>query len=129
MLIIRHLMVRGLRAFREFQESGERISKNTLADCLQQLEARGIITAEAEKTDRRRVNYRLTEKGIDLAPVLLELLIWGARYGETGLPSAFVEKMARSREWVLAQARQRLQARDPTPLIPKSGHLTGGSNV
>ena len=32
------------------------------------------------------MNYRLTEKGIDLAPVLLELLIWGARHEETGAP-------------------------------------------
>lgn len=129
LLIIRDLIVRGLRAFREFQESGERISPDILADRVQKLEARGIIPAEAEETDRRRVNHRLTEKGIDLAPELPELRIWGARHEETGLPSAFVERMARNREWVLAQARRRRQARDPTPLIPKSGHLTGGSNV
>src|SRR5690242_9144797 len=77
LLIIRDLMVRGFRTFREFQESGEGISTNILADRLRKLEGRGIIAAEAEETDRRRVNYRLTEKGIDLAPVVLELLIWG----------------------------------------------------
>src|SRR5204862_3430915 len=84
LLIIRDLMVRGLRTFKEFQESGERIATNILADRLQKLQAAGIITAEAEETDGRRVNYRLTEKGIDLAPVLLDLLIWGARHQETG---------------------------------------------
>ena len=77
LLIIRDLMVRGFRTFRQFQESGEGISTNILADRLGKLEARGIIAAEVQETDRRRVNYRLTEKGIDLAPVLLELLIWG----------------------------------------------------
>src|SRR5438552_1112671 len=63
LLIIRDLMVRGLRTFREFQESGEGISTNILAGRLRKLEASGIITAEEEKTDGRRVNYRLTRKG------------------------------------------------------------------
>ncbi len=65
-------MVRGLRTFKEFQESGERIASNILADRLRRLEQRGVIAAEAEDADGRRINYRLTEKGIDLAPVLLE---------------------------------------------------------
>ncbi|MCI0353797.1 MAG: winged helix-turn-helix transcriptional regulator, partial [Acidobacteria bacterium] len=77
-------MVRGFQTFREFEEAGEGIATNILADRLQRLEATGIITAEAEERDRRRVRYRLTKKGIDLAPVMLELLIWGARHEETG---------------------------------------------
>ena len=48
LLIIRDLMVRGLRTFREFQESGEGIATNILADRLQKLEATGIIAAEPE---------------------------------------------------------------------------------
>src|SRR5947208_7154193 len=115
LLIIRDLMVRGFRTFREFQESGEGISTNILADRLQKLEASGIITAEEEKTDRRRVNYRLTRKGIDLAPVLLELLIWGARHEETAAPCALIAKMEKDREEVLAEVRRRWRERDPTP--------------
>lgn len=68
-------MVRGYRTFKEFQQSGEGIATNILADRLQKLEAAKIITSQQEETDGRKVNYRLTEKGIDLAPVLLELLI------------------------------------------------------
>ncbi len=116
LLIIRDLMVRGFRTFREFQGSGERISTNILADRLRNLQAAGIIKAEAEETDRRRVNYRLTEKGIDLAPVLLELLIWGARHEETGLPCALVEKMATNRQQVLAEVRRRWKDEDASPL-------------
>lgn len=118
LLIIRDLMVRGLRTFREFQQSGEGIATNILAERLQRLEAAGIITAEAEPADRRKVNYRLTEKGIDLVPVLLELLIWGARHEETGLPSALIAKMASRREEVLAEVRRRWRERDHTPLLP-----------
>jgi DNA-binding HxlR family transcriptional regulator len=121
LLIIRDLMVRGLRTFREFQESGEGIATNILADRLQKLEATGIITAEAEETDGRRVNYRLTEKGIDLAPVILELLIWGARHEETAAPCALIISMEKNRKKVLAEARRRWRERDSTPLIPKFG--------
>jgi DNA-binding HxlR family transcriptional regulator len=121
LLIVRDLMVRGLRTFRDFEESGESIATNILADRLQKLEANGIITAEAEETDGRRVNYRLTEKGIDLAPVLLDLLIWGARHEKTGAPCALITKMEKNREEVLAEARRRWRERDLTPLIPRFG--------
>ena len=119
LLIIRDLMVRGLRTFREFRESGEGIATNILTDRLRKLEARGIITAELEETDRRRVNYRLTEKGIDLAPILLDLLIWGARHEETGAPCALVMRMEKNRAEVLAEVRRRWRERDSTPLLPK----------
>jgi DNA-binding HxlR family transcriptional regulator len=121
LLIIRDLMVRGFRTFKQFQESGEGIASNILADRLRKLEAAGLLTAEPEETDRRRINYRLTWKGIDLAPVLLELLIWGARHEETGVPCAAIEQMAENREAFLAEVRWRWQKRDSTPLIPRFG--------
>jgi DNA-binding HxlR family transcriptional regulator len=119
LLIIRDLMVRGFRHFKQFQESGEGIATNILAGRLQRLEAAGIITAEAEGSDGRRVNYRLTDKGIDLAPVLLDLLIWGARHEDTGIPCAPIAKMEKNREQVLAEVRRRWRERDSTPLLPK----------
>ena len=118
LLIIRDLMVRGYHTFKEFAESGEGIATNILADRLKKLEASGILTAEAEQRDRRKVNYRLTQKGIDLAPVILELLIWGARHEETGARCAFIEKMESNREQMLAEVRRRWRERDLTPLIP-----------
>ncbi|HEX5228092.1 MAG TPA: helix-turn-helix domain-containing protein [Bryobacteraceae bacterium] len=119
LLIIRDLMVRGYRTFKEFQQAGEGISSNILADRLSTLEAAGMIAAEAEETDGRRVNYRLTERGIDLAPVLLELLIWGARHEKTAAPCAVIDHMESHRAAVLAEVRRRWQMRDPTPFLPK----------
>ncbi len=116
LLIIRDLMVRGFRTFKEFRESGERIATNILADRLRKLTASGIITAESAETDRRKLNYRLTEKGIDLAPVLLELLIWGARHERTTAPCAVIERFAKNRDQVLAEVRRRWQERDARPL-------------
>jgi len=119
LLIIRDLMVRGYRTFKDFQGSSERIASNILTDRLRKLEAAGIVSAEVEKTDARRINYRLTEKGIDLAPVLLDLLIWAARHEETGAPCAVIDNMEKNREGVLAEARRRWLERDLTPLLPE----------
>ena len=119
LLIIRDLMVRGYRTFKDFQGSSERIATNILADRLRKLEAGGIVSAEKEKTDGRRINYRLTEKGIDLAPVLLDLLVWAARHEETGAPCAVIDNMEKNREQILAEARRRWLERDLTPLLPE----------
>lgn len=118
LLIIRDLMVRGYRTFKQFEQSGEGIATNILAERLHRLELAGIIAAEAEPSDARRLNYRLTEKGIDLAPVLLELLIWGARHEKHGASCVQIETMAKDREAVLAEVRRRWQERDSTPLLP-----------
>jgi DNA-binding HxlR family transcriptional regulator len=118
LLIVRDLMVRGYKSFKDFQDSGEGIATNILTERLQRLVAAGIITTEVEASDGRRVNYRLTEKGIELAPVLLELLIWGARHEETAAPCAVIERMARNREQVLAEVRRRWEERDPRPSLP-----------
>jgi DNA-binding HxlR family transcriptional regulator len=119
LLVIRDLMVRGFRTFKEFQQSGEGIASNILADRLRRLEAGGIIAAEHEETDRRRLNYRLTEKGIDLAPVMLELLIWGARHEQVGASCVFIMRVEKNREQILAEVRRRWRERDSTPLIPR----------
>ena len=123
LLIIRDLMVRGFRTFKEFQESGEGIATNILADRLHKLEGAGIICREAEETDGRKVNYRLTEKGIGLAPAMLELLIWGARHEQTGTHCALIADMEANRETILAEVRRRWRERDLTPLIPQFGSL------
>jgi DNA-binding HxlR family transcriptional regulator len=126
LLIIRDLMVRGFRTFKDFLQSGEGIATNILADRLRRLEAAGIIAAEAAERDGRRLDYRLTGKGIDLAPVLLELLVWGARHEETKAPPALIVKMEKNREEILAEVRRRWRERDSTPLIPKFG-IGGGA--
>ena len=119
LLIVRDLMVRGYRTFKDFLESGEGIATNILADRLQKLETAGILSAEPEATDGRRINYRLTEKGIDLAPVLLDLLIWGARHEQADASCSVILRMEKNREEILAETRKRWRERDSTPLIPR----------
>src|SRR5580693_9897487 len=97
LLIVRDIMVRGYRTFREFQRSGEGIASNILSDRLQKLEEGGILKREPAAGDGRSTHYRLTAKGIALAPLLLELLIWGANHEKTDAPCAAIEAMERNR--------------------------------
>ena len=118
LLIVRDMMVRGYRTFREFQRSGEGIASNILTDRLQRLAEGGILKREPAAEDRRSTHYRLTAKGIALAPVLLELLIWGAQHEKTDAPCAAIEAMERNRATVIAETYRRWEQRDPTALIP-----------
>jgi len=118
LLIVRDVMVRGYRTFRQFQRAGEGIATNILSHRLRKLEAAGILTTEPAEEDGRSMHYRLTSKGIALAPVLLELLIWAGNHETTGAPNAFIAQMEQNREAILAETYRRWEQRDPTPLIP-----------
>ena len=126
LLVIRDLMVRGYRTFTQFEQSDERIATNVLTDRLRRLERNGIISAEADPTDGRRMSYRLTEKGVDLAPLLLELLIWGARHEKTMAPRDLIAQMEQNREGVIAEARRRWRERDSTPMLPSFANTQPG---
>jgi DNA-binding HxlR family transcriptional regulator len=75
----------GLHHFEEFQQTLG-IARNILSNRLGRLVEHGILEREPDPADRRRVAYRLTEKGRDLLPVLLSLRQWGERW-VSGIPS------------------------------------------
>src|SRR5712664_2400657 len=106
LLIIRDMMLRGFRTYKEFLESYEGIATNILADRLRKLEAHGIITAERDPSDGRKLIYLLTAKGIGLAPVLTEMVLWAAAHEDTG-NQALVRQMQKDKEQFLAAVRQR----------------------
>ena len=106
LLIIRDMMLRGFRSYKEFLESYEGIATNILADRLRTLEAHGIITAQRDPADGRKLIYSLTQKGIDLAPVLTEMVLWAAAHDETG-NQTLVRLMQTDKQQFLAEIRQR----------------------
>src|ERR1700731_1959877 len=106
LLIIRDMMLRGFRSYKEFLESYEGIATNILADRLRKLVAHGIITTERDPLDGRKVIYLLTAKGIDLAPVLTEMVLWAAGHEDTG-NQALVQQMRADKEKFLAGVRER----------------------
>lgn len=66
----------------EFLQSEEKIATNILADRLMLLEAGGIISKEEHPDSKAKVLYKLTAKGIDLIPVMLEMILWSERHHE-----------------------------------------------
>lgn len=111
-------MFRGFRTYKEFVDSEERIATNILADRLRRLEQCGIIRVEEDPTDGRKVMYRLTAKGMDLAPVLIELILWGARYEDTAAPAALLRKMQKNRAEFLAELRARWASGESHRTVP-----------
>src|SRR5258708_32798249 len=75
LVIIRDMMLRGFHSYKEFLESYEGIATNILADRLRKLAAYGIIGTERDRSDGRKDIYALTEKGIDLAPVMAGIVL------------------------------------------------------
>ena len=106
LLIIRDMMLQGSRTYKEFLECYEGIATNILADRLRKLQAYGIIVARPDPKDARKVIYLLTSKGIDLAPVLTEMVLWAAAHEDTG-NQALVLQMKEDKEKFLAGVRQR----------------------
>ncbi len=106
LLIIRDMMLRGFRSYKQFMDCYEGIATNILADRLRKLEAYGIITTEKDPTDGRKVTYLLTRKGIDLAPVLTEMVLWAAAHEDTG-NQPLVRLMRENKEKFLAGVRER----------------------
>ena len=111
LLIVRDMMVRGFRTYKEFLGSHEKIATNILADRLRRLEASDIIAARPDPGDGRKSIYSLTKKGIDLAPVLTEMVLWAAAHEDTG-NQALVRQMRMGKERFIAAVRQRWAAKD-----------------
>jgi DNA-binding HxlR family transcriptional regulator len=106
LLILRDMMLRGFRTYKEFLQSYEGIATNILADRLKKLIAHGIVTTQEDSSDGRKLFYVLTPKGLDLAPVLSELVLWAAKHEETG-NQALVRQMQKDKEQFIAAVRQR----------------------
>lgn len=106
LLVVRDLMFKGAKTFQDFVDAGEGIATNVLSDRLARLEASGIVSKARDPSDARRYVYRLTAKGIDLAPVLFELVLWSATYARTDAPPEVLRAMKKDREGFLAGVRQ-----------------------
>jgi DNA-binding HxlR family transcriptional regulator len=106
LLIVRDMMLRGFRTYSEFLTSHEGIATNILADRLRKLEASGIVIAKQDPDDGRKLIYLLSKKGIDLAPVLAEMVLWAASHEETG-NQALVRLLRKAKARVIADVRKR----------------------
>jgi DNA-binding HxlR family transcriptional regulator len=80
LLIIRDLMFFGKRYYNEFLHSAEGIATNVLADRLAMLEKEKIIKKGKDSTHKQKIVYSLTEKGIDLLPIMMNIGLWSDKH-------------------------------------------------
>ncbi len=106
-LIIRDLMFKGKHYYGEFLQSEEEIATNILADRLSLLEQEGIVLKTA---DPSKYIYKLSRKGIDLLPVLVEVIMWSAKYDEdSAVDVKFVNGVKRDKVSLLKEISSRLK--------------------
>jgi len=81
LILIRDIMFGNRRHFRELLSlSDERIASNILADRLKRLVAHGVLSKRDDPTHKQKAVYSLTEKGIELLPLLVQMGAWGRRH-------------------------------------------------
>ncbi|WP_375418089.1 winged helix-turn-helix transcriptional regulator [uncultured Hymenobacter sp.] len=112
LLIVRDLVFAGKSTYGEFLQSAEKMATNILANRLAMLESQGFITKEVAADKRSKFTYRLTEKGLDLLPLLLEITRWGAKYSPAGGQVTLLQELAADKEATIQKYRQLVQARN-----------------
>ncbi len=103
LLVIRDIIFVDRRHFRELlTKSVEGIASNILADRLQRLVEQGVIVKSHDPSHKQKAIYSLTERGIELLPLLMEMVAWGHK----NLPATRVKGLAR----VLEEGGPKLRA-------------------
>ena len=81
-----------------------------MANRLEMLERAGIVKKRKDNVNKTKFTYSLSAKGIDLLPVLIEIIVWTAKYDkQTGAPKAFVRRAKNNREQLIEQIREALK--------------------
>jgi DNA-binding HxlR family transcriptional regulator len=111
LLIIRDMVYFGKKTYGEFLASEEGIATNILASRLVRLEQQGILEKKLSASEKRKEMYVLTEKGLDLIPVLVDMADWSAEYdANTAAPAAWIALMKAEREKMIQLMRQTVKS-------------------
>ena len=101
----------GKKTFSDFLNSEEAIATNVLASRLMHLEQKGILNRKTDENDKRREIYKLTERGIDQVPILIEMLGWSAYHDpETTAPKSFTDYERKHHEKVMKLVKATLRS-------------------
>src|SRR5882672_1536504 len=102
-LIVRDLMFKGKNYYGEFLQMEEKIATNILADRLSLLEEAGIATKTVDDHHKSKQVYKLSPKGIALLPILVEVILWSAKYDKrSAAEPSFVRQAKNDREGLFA---------------------------
>lgn len=113
LLVLRDLVFKNKRRFKELLAAEEGIATNILSDRLRRLEDHGLIVREPDAQDGRQFIYRPTQMAVDLVPMLVELVVWGARNDpDSAVPGKFIEQFDEDRDALIRSIRQGIEAAD-----------------
>ena len=121
LLIVRDILFFDKKTYGEFLSSREKIATNILANRLGQLQERGILTKITDPSDKRRDIYQLTLKGLDLYPVMLQMILWSAKYDpNTPVSKRFAQLMENGDEEIVKAKINEFYAKyNKSPDLPR----------
>jgi DNA-binding HxlR family transcriptional regulator len=112
LLVVRDLMFKDKMYYGDFLGSEEKISTNILADRLETLACAGIVKKLQDPQNKAKYIYSMTSKGLDLAPVLIEIILWSAKYDrKTATPKEFVVAARNDRDGLIKKVRANLKSK------------------
>jgi DNA-binding HxlR family transcriptional regulator len=109
LLLLRDLMFNGKNSFLEFRASDEKISSAVLTEKLNILLNEGIVSKVTSPKNASKFLYLLTDKGIELVPVMVEFLDWGARYNPEGGLKVLLDRIKQSKKKAISELQERLK--------------------
>lgn len=110
LLIVRDLMFSKQCTYGDFLKSDEKIATNILASRLQTLEENGIITKSDHPDSKAKVLYKLSQKGIELLPVMIEINLWAEKYFTIPVErKAMLKEVKKNKEAFIKIAMKELQ--------------------
>ena len=113
LIIIRDLLLKGHETYGQFLEGDEHIATNILANRLKHLEEAGLVHKQQNAKNKRSNVYGLTQKGLALAPVMLELVRWSARYDpNTKANPQILARIETDRESLIKEIVQKRSVKD-----------------
>ena len=93
LLILRDMVFAGKSTYGQFLQSAEKMATNVLADRLAVLESQGLLTKAVAADKKSKFTYRLTEKGVDTVPLIVELVLWGAKHCPTVIDPGLLQEL------------------------------------
>lgn len=109
LLIVRDMMLYDKSTYGEFLGSDEKIATNILADRLSMLENCGFVTKMVAQDKKSKFIYHLTEKGIGLVPVVVEMAMWGMLHHPSGMDKALVSALKKDKEGTILGIQKKLR--------------------
>jgi len=109
LLILRDLMFNGKNSFLEFRASNEKISSAVLTEKLNLLLDEGIVSKVTSPKNASKFLYHLTDKGLELVPVMVEVLSWGSKNNPNGGPSQLLALFKQNKKKAIQDLQEKLR--------------------